>query len=88
METRAKLVRGDLQGWEDPQDHPGTQDPWESQAVTVLLVKMERQAYQGTAGHQVKKVRQGPQVRGVLQGREVDRDHLVVEVTTPRMHSP
>lgn len=82
-------MRGVYQGWEEPQDHPGTQDRWGSQAMTVQLVKMEWQAYQGTAGQQVKKVKQGPQAQGVLQGREVDQVPLVVvEVTTPRTHSP
>lgn len=31
--------------------------------------------------------KQGSQGRRVLQGREVDLGSLVVEVTTPRMHS-
>lgn len=76
------------QGWEEPLDHRGTQGPWASRGVTVLLVKMEPQVCRGTAGRQVKKVSQGPQARGVLQGREVDRGLLVVEVTTAKIHSP
>lgn len=56
--------------------------------MTVLLVKMERQAYQGKMGSQVKRVSQGLLVRGVHQGREVDRDPLVVEDITVRMHNP
>lgn len=83
-----KQVRGVFQEWEEPQDRRGIQGKWESQAVMVLLVKMERQACQGTAGCQVKKVSQGPRARGVLQGREVDPGPLVVVVvTTPKMHS-
>ena len=34
------------------------------------------------------RVSQGPQARGVLQGREVDRGPLVVEVTMAKTHSP
>lgn len=73
-------------GWLGPQDHLGTQGAWASRAVMVLLVKMERQAYQGTAGSQVKRVRLGPQGRRVLLGSEADQDPPVVEVTTPRTH--
>lgn len=80
-------MRGVFQGWVDPQDHLDTQGPWESQAAMVPLVKMEREAYQGTMGSQGKRVNQGLQARGVLQVREVDRAPPVVEVTTPRTHS-
>lgn len=83
-----KWVRGVFREWEEHRDHQGTQGHWGSQALMVLLVKMEWQACQGTAARQVKKVSQGLQVRGVLQGREVDLGSLVVEVTTPKMHSP
>lgn len=54
----------------------------------ALLVKMERQAYQGTTGSRVKRESQGPKARGGLQGREVDQGPPVVEDITPRMHSP
>lgn len=70
------------------QDHQGTQGPWESRAVTVLLAKTEWQAYQGKTGSQVKRVSPGLQAKRVLQGREVDQGPLVVEVTTLRMHNP
>lgn len=81
-------MRGVYQGWEEPQDHQGTQDPWASQAVMELLVKMGLQAYQGTWGRQVKRGSRVPQARGALQGREVGQDPPVVGVTTPRTRSP
>lgn len=80
-------MRGVFQGWEESQDHLGTLAPWENQAAMVQLVKMERAAYQGTTGIQVKRVNQGQQVSVVLQVKEVDRGSPAVEVTTPRMHS-
>lgn len=81
-------MRGVFQGWEEPQDHPGTQGSLESQAAMVPLAKMDRQACQGTTGSQVKRVNQVQQARGVLQEREVDPGLLAVEVTTQRTHSP
>lgn len=79
---------GVCQGWEVPQDPPDTQDRWESQVVTGLLVKMDLTGCQGTMACLVKRVKRVATGRGGLRGREVVRDPQVEVGTTPRTPSP
>lgn len=87
-ETRVKLVKEVYQAWWDPQDLLDIQVQWASQAVMVLLEKMEQQARQGTLDSQVKRENQALLDREVYQVKGEGQDLLEVEDTTPKMHSP
>lgn len=87
-ETRVRLVKEVYPAWWDPQDLQDIQVHWASQAVTVLLAKMEQQACQVTLDSQVKRENLVLQDREVHQVKEGDLDLQEVEATMPKMHSP
>lgn len=87
-ETRVRLVKEVYLAWWDPQDLQDIQGQWESQAVTVLLAKMEQRVCQVTLDSRVKR---GSQVLLDREGNQVkgeDQDLQEGEDTMPKMHSP